>query len=169
MELKANQGYTLLEAIIYIAILAALAVTFVHLLFTMARAYTEFQLERSLTSSATLGLERLVREIRQAKSVDPLSTLGSHPGRLLLNTTDQTGAATTIDFYLLNDTLMVKEGAGQAASTTAKNVNADNLVFHQINAANSSAVKIEMILTAARGTITRAEKFYATAVLRGSY
>ena len=164
-----KRGYTLLEAIIYISILAALAVTFVNLLFTMVRAYTDFQLERSLISSATLGLERLARETRQAKSVDLASTLGSHPGRLLLNTTDSAGAATTRDFYLFLGALMVKEGSGQAASTTAKNINVDNLVFRQISTANSSAVKIEMTLTATRGATARTQKFYSTAVLRGSY
>ncbi|MFH1170149.1 MAG: type II secretion system protein [Candidatus Vogelbacteria bacterium] len=164
-----NHGYTLVEAIIYIAILAVLAVTFVSLLFTMVRAYTEFQLERSLTSSASLGLERLVRETRQAKNIDPASTLGSSPGRLLLNTTDEAGAATTRDFYLSLDTLMVKEGSGAAASTTAQNVTVDNLIFRQINTPNSQAVKIEMTLTAKRGTAFRTQKFYSTAVLRGSY
>ncbi len=164
-----KQGYTLVEAIIYIAILAVLAVTFVNLLFTMTQSYTKFRLERDIVSSASLGLERMVRETRQAKSLDPASILGNNPGRLLLNTTDDVGVATTRDFYLFLGTLMVKEGSGQAASTTAKNVTVDNLVFRQINTANSSAVKIEMTLTAKRGATARTEKFYSTAVLRGSY
>src|SRR3989344_9123849 len=171
-KLQANHGYTLIEAIIYIAILAVLAVTFVSLLFTMVRAYTEFQLERSLISSASLALERLVRETRQAKNVDPTSALDSHPGRLLLNTTDDAGVPTTRDFYLSLGTLMVREGIGigsVTASTTAANVSVDNLVFRQINTVNSQAVKIEMTLTAKRGTATRTQKFYSTAVLRGAY
>ncbi len=164
-----KRGYTLLEAIIYIAILAMLTVTFINLLFTMVKSYTEFRLTRNITASASLVMERIVREIRQATSVDLTSTLGSHPGRLLLNTTDGNGAATTRDFYLTLGTLMVKEGSGAAASTTAKSVSVDNLVFRQINTANSSAIKIEMTLTAKRGEVSRTEKFYNTAVLRGSY
>ena len=164
-----KQGYTLVEAIIYIAILAVLAVTFVNLLFTMTQSYTKFRLERDIVSSASLGLERMVRETRQAKNIDLVSTLGSNPGRLLLNTTDDAGVATTRDFYWSLGTLMVKDGSGQAASTTAKNITVDNLVFRQINTANSSAVKIEMTLSSSRGQLTRTVKFYDTAILRGSY
>ncbi len=163
------KGYTLVEAIIYIAILAILSIVFISLLFTMTQSYTKFRLERDLASSASLGLERLARETRQAKSIDLASTLGSHPGRLFLNTTDSAGAATTIDFYLLDSTLMVKPGSAMAASTTAARVKVDNLVFRQINTAESSAVKIEMTLSSSRGQISRTAKFYATAVLRGSY
>ncbi len=91
------KGYTLVEAIIYIAILAILSIVFISLLFTMTQSYTKFRLERDLASSASLGLERLARETRQAKSIDLASTLGSHPGRLFLKTTDSAGAATTND------------------------------------------------------------------------
>lgn len=168
-KLKPDSGYTLVEAIIYIAILAALTVTFISLLFIMTRSHTKFRLERDIASSASLGLERLAREARQAASVDLASALGSHPGRLLLNTTDENGAATTVDFYLSDGTLMVKQGSALAASTTAARIRVDNLVFRQINTAESSAVKIEMTLSGSRGDISRTAKFYATAVLRGSY
>src|SRR3989344_1463298 len=103
------KGYTLVEAIIYLAILAILTVTFISLLFTMVQAYTEFRLARDLVSSAALGLERLVRETRQAASVDlGLSVFGTPPGRLVLNTTDETGLPATVEFYLAAGTLMVK-------------------------------------------------------------
>ncbi|MBI2097384.1 MAG: hypothetical protein HYT46_00385 [Candidatus Vogelbacteria bacterium] len=165
-----KSGYTLLEAIIYIAILAGLSVLFINLLFTMVRAYTQFQLERNLTSSAALGLERLVRETRQATSANSLaSTFNTNPGKLVLNTVDSGGLPTTVEFFLTGSTLMVKAGSGQAASTTAKNVNVDNLIFRQISTVNSSAIKIEMTLTAHRGATARTGKFYSTAVLRGSY
>lgn len=165
-----RRGYTLLEAIIYIAILAVLSVIFVNLLLTMVRTYTEFQLARDIASSASLGLERMTREIREASNVDlGLSALGAHPGRLVLNTTDDSGSPTTIDFYLSAGTLMVKEGSGVAASLTTARVNIDNLLFRQINTANSSAIKVELTLSSARGALVRTEKFYNTAVLRGSY
>src|SRR3989338_8641633 len=110
---QASHGYTLVEAIIYVAILAGLAVVFISLLFTMTRSYAQFRLERDIASSASLGLGRLVREARSAASVDPASVLGSHPGRLRLNTTDENGLAITLDFYLSAGALMVKEGDSQ--------------------------------------------------------
>lgn len=170
MKLQAKRGYTLVEAIIYLAILAGLAVIFIHLLFSLVQAYGDFRLTRDLVSSASLGLERLTREIRLAGALDPSTVLGVHPGRLVLQTTDQNGLPTTVDFFLSGaGALMIKQGSGPAASTTAALVRVDNLVFRQINNLKSQAVKVEMTLSASRGQLTRAEKFYTTAVLRGSY
>ncbi len=165
-KLEACRGYTLIEAIIYISILAMLSVLFISLLFSMANSHTEFRLMRNITSSASLALERLSREIKQARNVD---VGGSTPGRLLLNTTDGGGLATTVEFYLSAGTLMLRAGSAAPASTTARYVTVDNLIFRQINTTESSAVKIEMTLSASRGTVSRTEKFYTTAVLRGSY
>ena len=169
MFLKTNRGYTLIEAIIYIAILAVMVVVFVSLLITMTRAYASFRLARDIVSSSETALERLIGEVRNAGGVNASSVLGTDPGRLVLDTTDGNGAATTMDFYLFNDVLMLKEGSNVAASTTSARVKVDNLVFRQINTAESSAVKVEMTLSASRGTVNKIAKFYTTAVLRGSY
>ena len=158
-----------MEAIIYIAILAVMVVVFVQLLFTMTRSYTSFRLSRDIVSSSSLALERMVGEIRKAEGVDVGSTLGTSPGRLVLNTTDEVGAATIIDFYLSDGVLMVKEGNNVAASTTSARVTVDNLVFRQITTSESKAVKIDLTLSASRGNVSRSAKFYSTAVLRGSY
>ena len=163
------RGYTLIEAIIYIAILAVLAVTFISLLFTMTRAYVNFRLTRDIVSSSSLALERMIGEIRRAEAVNVSSALNIPLGQLVLDTTDNSGSATTMDFFLSNGVLMIKEGSGAAASTTSARVTVDNLVFRQINTPKSSAMKVEMTLSASRGEVTRTEKFYATAVLRGSY
>ena len=165
-KLKPSSGYTLIEAIIYIAILAVLAVTFISLLFTMTRAYVNFRLTRDIVSSSSLALERMIGEIRRAEAVNVSSAL---PDRLVLDTTDNGGSATTMVFFLSSGVLMIKEGSGAAASTTSARVVVDNLVFRQTNTPESSAVKVEMTLSASRGEVTRTEKFYATAVLRGSY
>ena len=169
MKLPTNRGYTLLEAIIYIVILAVMSVIFISLLFTMTESFNEFRLTRALVSSASAGLERLVRETQHAATIDLASNLGVHPGRLLLNTTNATGLPTTLDFYLLAGALMVKEGTATAVPITATGVTVDGLIFRQIVTAESTAVKMELTLSAHRGALTRAEKFYATAVLRDSY
>ena len=168
-KLQTNSGYTLVEAIVYVAILAILSVVFINLLLTMTRSYAEFRITRNLNTSAQAAMERLVRSIRNATSVDISSTLGTNPGRLVLNTLDGSGDPLTIDFYLSDDTLMVKEGSGAAASTTAKYVTVDNLIFRKLTTPVSSVVKIEMTLGVNHGAINKTAKFYSTAVLRGSY
>ncbi|MEK7585108.1 MAG: type II secretion system protein [Patescibacteria group bacterium] len=172
MKLPTQRGYTLIEAIIYVAILAMLCVTFISLLFAMTRSYTSFRLAREITDSALIALERMTYEIRRASSIDlAQSTLDTHPGHLTLNTTDENDAPTTIEFYLTADNILLIEegGAGQTASTSAARITVENLVFKQINTTEGEAVKVELTLSNNQGQVSRTEKFYTTAVLRESY
>ena len=120
-------------------------------------------------AAAVVSLERMIREIRLANTIASASVFNAHPGHLILTTIDQNGDPATIEFYLSNDTLMIKEGVAMAASSTPASIRADNLVFRQINTSHSKAVRVELTLTDYRSHTPRSEKFYALAVLRGSY
>jgi len=107
-------------------------------------------------------MERMIREIRSAESIDPASIFGSHPGYLKLNTLDDLGNPTSIEFFLNGTSLMAKEGTSQPESLTASSTDVSNLVFRQISvSADSKAVRIELEISS--------EKFYDTAILRKSY
>lgn len=164
-----QSGYTVVEALFYVFLAVTVIYTLFFLLGDIMRIFANFRVERSLTYSANLAMDRLLREIRQADSVDLTgSAFNTHPGRLKLNRPAQGGNPSTVEFYLDKETLMIKEDNGIAASTTASSVKTSNLVFRQINTPHSQAVKVEMTLET-QGNTPRQHKFYGTAVLRGSY
>lgn len=165
-----TQGLSILEAVIYIAILAAMLAVVINTLLIVGASYHNLRVARLVTTSARDVMERATREIRNAVSVNQIgSTFGSHPGNLVLNTLDASKNPTTAEFYLENATVKIREGGVYAGDLTHPDVWVDNFVFRFIDASSSEAVRLELMLTATSGSATSSDTFYITAVLRGSY
>ncbi len=163
-------GFSLVETIIYIGLLILIIVAVVNMLIGMSKAYGFMRLSTQIQTSAIDSLDRVVREIRNAKSVDTAgSTLGTSPGVLTLNSTDDTGSAVTYQFLVSGGVLRIKQNGVDQGPLTLPNVTVSNLVFQRMATGVSQAVKIEMTLVAGSGSMTRTAKFYGTAILRDSY
>ncbi|MEK7142131.1 MAG: hypothetical protein AAB818_00935, partial [Patescibacteria group bacterium] len=121
--------------------------------------------------SASTAMERMTNEIRMANSVDDAgSVFATNPGKLKLNTADIFGAPTTLEFFLSGAGVFVKEGLGSSESLTSSTTEITSLIFNEITASTTSkAVKIDLVVKVKAGTIEKLEKFYNTAILRGSY
>lgn len=166
---RAVNGFTLVEMIIYIAFFTILSLLAMQATLAAMRSFYTLRLTQNINQSATVALERMSREIRNAYDIDEtLSTLGSNPGRLTLKTEDALGANTTIEFYVSNGQMRVKESGVDKGSLLAKNTTVTNLIFRKVTTLNSRAIKIEMTLRDARGAEAREVKFYDTIVLRGA-
>jgi type II secretory pathway pseudopilin PulG len=165
-----QRGYTLVEAIFYVAILAVLAVLIVNLLLITSRSFLLFRINRGFNHSAAVAVERLALETRQASTIDlGLSVLDAHPGRLVLNSTTAAGAPLTLDFKVESGVLTLSENGAASQPLTAAISAVENLIFRRLNTTESEGVKMELRLRDTRGVIDRSENFYFTAVLRGSY
>ena len=164
------RGFSLVEMLFYVAILSLSLLMIMQTLIVVMRSYGVFRAAQRIEREAGNALERVVREVRGAESINEAeSTLGTHPGELSLVSTDSVGAPHTVDFYLDEGKLSLKEnGAVTGLLTSAKSTITD-LVFRKIDSAHSQGVKIEMTLQAGGGSEARTEHFYATAVLRNSY
>ncbi len=171
-KLQTDKGFTLMEALIYVAIIALLTVVVVNTAMVMTVTSAKARLKQNILGEGGVSLERLVREIRLADSVDVSgSTFGVHPGVLKLNTiigaSDET--STTREFYLTGNTLMMKEGSDDAVPFT-ENINITRLVFYHIDTATTSkAITIEMTAEDTVRKLTESRTFYTTSVLRRSY
>ncbi len=162
-------GFTLVEMIIYIAFFAVLSVLAINSTLIVMKSFYSIRLSQNINQSATVGLERMSREIRNAYGIDTVNSVFiANLGRLTLNTKDSSGADTTIEFYVSNNQLRIKEGGVDKGSLMTKNAVLTNLVFRQISNPNSRAVKIEMTIRDTRGTLQKDVVFYNTIILRGS-
>ena len=156
--------------VIYATILSILTIVTVNSTFSGVRSFAEFRTSRDLNSSATSFLERITREIRSAHGIDvALSTLDANPGRLTLLTKDSGGADTTVEFYVENGSLKIREGGAAMGSLTSSTTVVTNFIVRSLSNPNSSAIKTELGLTAARGGVSKSGNFYSTILLRGSY
>ncbi len=174
---RGSRGYSLVETLIYIALLAIIVYALISALVIMTKAYRTTKASKSIENSAMFALDRMVREIRDAKSIDAShSVFGTTPGELYLNTTDTSGTALTDDFYVSGQILRLKQNGVDVGPLTLSGARVTNLVFRSISNAQpsdgtvvSTAVKIEMTIESGTGSSLKSRKFYEAAVLRGSY
>lgn len=166
---QSGRGFTLIEMVVYAAVLGVLTVVAINSMLVMTQAYASLRASRDLNASATAVLERMTREIRTATGIDATSVLGTNPSDLVLNTKDAGGAATTVEFYVQNGLINVKEGGVAKGSLMTSSTQAGNFIVRTISGTNSKAVKIDLTMTATRGTKSKTRNFYNTIVLRGSY
>lgn len=168
--MKNKRGFSLVEMIIYLAILATTTVLIVNGIVTLTRTYDVFRLSRYVGNSGALALGRMTYEVRQANSINiGQSTFGVTPGVLTLNTTANDGSATTVQFYVNNGILRVKIGGVDQGPITLSNVTVTNFTVTQIQNSLSQGVVVQMTLQAVLGSKTQSETFYTTAVLRNIY
>ncbi|MEK9184701.1 MAG: prepilin-type N-terminal cleavage/methylation domain-containing protein [Patescibacteria group bacterium] len=153
-----KRGFSLIEMIIYVAIMSATMILIVNVCLTLSRSYSSFRNAKDIQSALSVGLETMVKEIREAESID---TAGNE---LKLNTV-YNDASSTVRFYLTSSQLMMDRDDVFQGPLTPNNVLITNLVFHQLNATTSEAVKIDIVLKAG----IKEENFYDTVVLRRSY
>lgn len=170
IQYSPRKGFTLVEMIIYIAFFAMFSTLALQATIIVMNSFYRLRLTQNVNQSATVALERLSREIRNAYDFDVTqSTFETNPGRLMLNTKDAGGANTTTEFYMsTGNQLGLKEGGIDKGMLVTKNVTLTNLVFHPIATTNSKAIKIEATLQDSRGSAIQTVKFYDTIVLRGS-
>ncbi len=176
MRHKHLGGFTVVELLIYMGIVATISVTAMIFLNGLAKAWGQLRVDRTLLRAGTDSIERLTREMRFAKAIHvSLSSFDVNPGVLELETflDPSSSGTTTIKFYIQNGQFMLDEGTSTVVtiSLTPPNVTVDSFkVWSLAPFDKSTTTSAELIITG--GSLTpfqRQETFVTTAVLRGSY
>lgn len=167
---KHTRGFTLVELVVYIAILVLALVIIIEAMAGFAKVYHRVAASQSLARSGSYAMERMVREIRNAQSIDQTgSTFGAHPGRLTLVTPAAGGTTVSSEFSIASSSLQLSRDGVVLGTLTTPGTVVDNLVFYRMATSTSEAVRIILTLSATYGTSTVSATFYDSAVLRGSY
>lgn len=167
-----KKGFSLIETLVYIGIFSLVSVVAVNLFIMAIDSVAKNRVLQKINTSAEISMERMVREIRGASSIDiNESVFGVNPGILQLNTIDQeSGASTTVKFNVSNNAILITKENFSPQALTVDGVLINSLVFRNISASSTSvAVKIEMEIEASWLDYVKSEKFYDTVILRGSY
>ena len=161
---RSGFGFSLIEVVVYVAILAVISVVAVNTLLLIHRALAEIRTTRSLDATAAVAMERMIRTIRDAKSVT--SIVGT---TLVLAGSE--AAPVTYTFDVDANTLRIDSGSGPVI-LTPPGVTVSGLAFQKSDLATggkSEAVKVVLTLQASSGQTVKTQSFYGTAVLRNSY
>jgi len=169
-QLIVNRGFSLLEMVIYVAIMALIMVVVVNTIIVMIFSQKRIENLRTIEHSAAVAMERLTRELREASSIDlGQSILGSHPGKMVINVIDENNNPQTIEFYLEGQTFVIEESnIGTSSPLIDPGARVTNLIFYSPTASSSRAVRIEMSIEAGQGQFLKSETFYNAVLLRNS-
>ena len=166
---KLTKGFSLLEMIIYIAILVFMLIIIMNITVSMIYSHRKIKSSRNIESSANVSLERISRETRQADSIDDnLSIFNYSPGKLVLVGTDAVGNIKTVEFYLSSSTIFMKENGVDQGPISQSEARVTSLVFRSFSDPTFSArgVKVEINIESGTSTYYRSDSFYSSATLR---
>jgi Tfp pilus assembly protein PilW len=162
-------GFSLVEMLIYISILAVVLILLVQVVLSFSSNYRELSTLRLVERSATESLERMTRDIRNATTVTIAeSTLDAHPGVLTIVATQGTNSTTTKFYTDASGKVKVDVNGSYIGPLTTSKVTVTDLKFRLLTTTVSKAVKIEITLRGVYGTITQTRSYNATVVLKGS-
>jgi len=152
-KIHLNKGVSIIELIVYLAIFTAMSVVVINSFIIVLSTFSTIRTNQDLLDSGSVSMDRISREIRQAKNID---VVNSTSDTLQLNSTNSSGDNVVIKFK--------KDG-----NLLASNIILNSISFDRISTAKSEGVKIKMILQDSRSKVNKTENFYDTVVLRGGY
>lgn len=167
-----KRGFTLLEAVVYIAILSLIFVVAAHTTIVATSAFGKSRVKRALAVDGFVAMERILHEIRLAHGIDEeASVFGAHPGVLKLKTrvSADDAAETTRTFDVSSGALRFTEASGDPAPLSG-GILITELTFTRIGTPdNPRAVRVTLAAENSYKTLRDTRKFYGTAVMRGRY
>ena len=137
MKTFKNKGFTLIEMLVYIAVLSVIVAAVSSFIVWTIRSNTKAKVLQEVLNNSRRAIEVISAEIKEAQIVYfPTSDFDSHPGQLSLKTLKNLPSGeqeTFIDFYLCGDHLCVKKESQSPLALTSNKVRVTNLVFRQID------------------------------------
>jgi len=128
-----KQGFTIIEFVVYIAVLAILGGAISTLFLWTLKAHTKAQVLQETTSSAQLAMDRVMHEVREAESLYLPTTTAT---QVSLETKTSTPPGETlgyIDFFLCGEALCMKKEEEAPLALTPNTVEVTNLSFTTIS------------------------------------
>lgn len=142
-------------------------VVIINTVLSFTHSYRDLVVLRSLDRSAMTILERMTREIRNANSINTgQSTFGVNPGALSIIKTAN-ALSTTTRFYVESGVMKVATNGIYTGPLTHSRTSVANLLLTQITG-TTTAIKIDMTLTASSGPTVRTKLFHTTIIMKES-
>ena len=163
-EHSKSKGFSLVEILIYLAIFTTLSILVINSFINIISSFNTTNTNRKLQEAGLGSMERVVREIRQAKSID---IANSSSNTLQLNSTNSSNNPMIIKIISENNDLNLYKDSNLEGNLLLSKIDLTSLVFRRISTSLGEAVKIEMTLQDQRSD--KAVNFYDTVILRGEY
>jgi len=151
--LKSKKGYTLVEMLLYVALLGIITVVIVGIFFTISRTNSRVVSLIEINSNAYSAMDRMVYEISNANNIYlPTSNFTNYnydaaKANQFSLVTKQAAPANEsdayIDFYLENNTIFMKQDGANPIALTSSNVSVQSLNLYYYKNGKRESVKID--------------------------
>ncbi len=163
-----NKGFTLIEMIVYIAILGVMAVSMTRFVGLLSEARLKNQVALEVEQQGSQAMRLITQTVRNASSITS-PTAGNSASSVTLVV--PTPALSPTIFGQTGNALYIKEGAGANVSLTNSRVVLSGLSFQNLTPSGaSSALRIVFTLTYVNATSKQiynySRTFRSTAILR---
>jgi prepilin-type N-terminal cleavage/methylation domain-containing protein len=143
-----NKGFTLIETLIYIALIGVVLSGFIVFSFSIGDARNKTYVVQEVQANARVALNLITQKILAANGVNAgSSTFGSDPGVLSLSMSEAGNNPTVISLNANDGQLQIKEGSADAVVITSDEVKVMNLVFTNLSGTNEKEnIKVELTI-----------------------
>ncbi len=148
MKFKTSFGFTLIEILVYIGVFSVVFAALISFIIWVNKSNIKTQAMREVSDNLKLAMDKMIYEIRTAKSIYTPTVTSSQLSLETLNYLPEGETFSYIDFFLcgpLSDTLCLKKESQNPVALTSPRVKIDNLTFTLIGTSTStSSVQIEL-------------------------
>jgi type II secretory pathway pseudopilin PulG len=141
-----KNGFTLIETLIYIAIIGGVVATFVSFSMSITQSRDKTYVVQEVQANSRTALDYITKKIRMASSVNTsTSVFDTDPGYLSLAMTSSTLNPTNIGLSADDGVLQIREGGSASTTVTADELKISNLVFTDLTASSTREnVRVQM-------------------------
>lgn len=165
-KINKNLGYSLVEVIIYVSILAVIYFLIVDTLLSFNTSYKNIVALRVVDSSAVNFLERATRDIKGANTVDIAnSTFGGNSGVLTI-VSSYSGVSTTTKFYLDSGVIKMDINGTYYGPLTLSSAAVSSLTFTKIDSDISNLIKIDVVISGNSGNVSKTKNYHTTSIMK---
>lgn len=160
---KNNKGFSLVEMIVYLAIMTIITTTLVQSFVVVLKSNRNSFVDSIIRNSAYSIMENIIREARASSDVNTCSSN-------LLSFTQKNN--NIVSFSISDGVVSFSEGITTQINKGPLNnsdIKVSNFSCNIINTLKSKAVKFKIDLSATIDGQQKTESFYSTVILRGSY
>ncbi len=164
--MEMEKGFSLAEVLVYLSILTVVLLILIGSLIMMAQVQERVVAGKALERSAVISLDRFLREVRLSDSICRAgSVFDESESVLVLNNESVFGG---IRFYTDNGSLYI-EKEGLTHRLTHKNTEVREFIITEIESGGIESIRVEVVLEHPYSDGSVEQRFFTTAILRGSY
>ncbi len=165
-----KRGVSLLETVVYFALLSVLTSVVTTSLISLFKSYSLVKAQQDIETTAIQIFDKISRDIHNANAVVVASSsFGVPQGAVGLSIASTTSSTTeTYMYYVQNGDMKVSRNGTYIGDLSVPPVDVNSFTARYINGTNTQAIKLEMILRASPrySTTTISKNFYTTVQLR---